>query len=194
MIGPPTPHSPLPFFSFHVWAVGWRACVLCRKCGRAFRFPISFPLLYYYDFFFSGASFTAPAAPFCRKCRPNGLCRMRNGDGGGFIYFISEESNIFEHFAIWIWWKKKDFPDDPRIEEEEKKLGQYFFLFLSLPPEVRFPMRLVLTRTQGARSRLLLCAFASLHLLSPHRNVFNRYVQSRVKGGGFMWGKEGSRI
>jgi hypothetical protein len=82
--------------------------------------------------------------------------------------------------AIWIWWKKR-FSDDPRIEEEEKVGPILFFFFAS----VRFPMRLVLTRTQGARSRLCLLLPPYIYIYTlPHRNVFNRYVQSRVKGGG----------
>jgi hypothetical protein len=109
-------------------------------------------------------------------------------DGGGIYLFLLWRVKHFRALGDLNLMEKKRFSDDPRIEEEEKSWANTFSFFAS----VRFPMRLVLTRTQGARSRrlCLLCLLTFIYIYSPpHRNVFNRYVQSRVKGGG-VGGKE----
>lgn len=86
-------------------------------------------------------------------------------DGGGIYLFLLWRVKHFRALGDLNLMEKKRFFDDPRIEEE--KVGPILFFFFA---SVRFPMRLVLTRTQGARSRrlcLLLPPYIYIYTLPP---------------------------
>jgi hypothetical protein len=139
---------------------------------------------------FSGASLLLLLLLFVENVDQMDCVEWETGMVGGWwgdLFISSLESQTFS--STWRFefdGKKKIFRWSPN---RRRKSWANTFLFLCLRSISDAARVDTYTRSQEPPP---LFAFASLHLYiysPPHRNVFNRYVQSRVKGGG-VGGKE----